>query len=194
MKRFMYLAQLKAEQVGAMHSSIQVHQESLIAFLKQAGCSTFSLFRDGLLLFCYLEAEEVIDFSGVKIAEYLEAWPGEDHPRYYVPLLDIFHDNKPNASFPWRQGPGPSERVGAIARLRPEMFSRYVYYHYQLQEEKPGYFSKYYLIGSHEKYLFSYEELPSIGSTAPTGLLSTRNTPDNWAELMDPLFEVWQSE
>jgi hypothetical protein len=193
-KREMRLAQIKRGHKDNFLAEMSSNREDFIAILQNQGCATFSLFEFGSLLFAYYETihEEVELRWEERLKQHLEAWPGEQMPRYSVPLLDIFHDNKPNREFAWRNHVKPLERNGCIARLKPEMYSSYVFYHYQLQEEKPAGFNKYYMIGSHEKYIFSYEEMPAIIDPAPSGLLQTRNTPDNWTKVMLPHFELWE--
>jgi hypothetical protein len=95
-------------------------------------------------------------------------------------MNDIFHYNQPDIAENWRGDRKVERRLGSLARLKPEMYGSYVFYHYQLQEEKPGSGNKTYIIGSHELYLFSYQELPVSLAEAPQGLLATHNTPANW--------------
>ncbi|RKN75839.1 hypothetical protein [Paenibacillus ginsengarvi] len=122
----------------------------------------------------------------------LEIWPGEKGARLEVPMLDIYHDGEAGAQ---EVGIGRAgrERLGSLARLKPELFASYVFYHYAKQEETPGSFNPTYIIGAHENILFSYQELP-----APKGeSRATRRTwpapvaPDNWHETMQPHFLPW---
>ncbi len=192
-KREMRLAQIKKDHKESFLANVNSNREEFIAILQKQGCTTFSLFEFKSLLFCYYEtADDGVEMRWEEhLKQHLEAWPGEQIPRYSVLLLDIFHDNKPNREFSWRNNVNPLERIGSISRLKPDMYSSYVYYHYQMQEETPAKFNKYYMIGSHENYIFSYTETPAIIDPAPPGLLQTRNTPGNWPEVMHPHFDLW---
>ncbi len=121
----------------------------------------------------------------------LSAWPGEPRRRLFVPMADIFHYQRPAGGEHWRRT-RQTESYGRIARLKPEKVSSYVFYHYQYQEEKPGDGDKYGLIGLHENLLFFYAERPSTVEPAPyEGMLTTRNTPEDWGAVMQPHFIEW---
>ncbi|GAA3408724.1 hypothetical protein GCM10020370_45710 [Paenibacillus hodogayensis] len=127
--------------------------------------------------------------------EMLQLWPGEKGGcRLAVPMLDIFHDGEAEGR-EFRSGDSVRERIGSLARLKPEMYGSYVFYHYAKQEETPGSFNSTYMIGAHENIIFSYHELP-----APKGeSQSTRRTwpepitPNNWHDIMLPHFIPWSS-
>jgi L-rhamnose mutarotase len=86
--------------------------------------------------------------------------------------------------------------TGRLIYLRPEMVSSYIFYHFQLQEEKPGALgSKYGLISQHENLLFFYMEKPDVAENESyAGHLKTQNTPPNWGDVMDPHFQPWSDE
>ena len=76
-----------------------------------------------------------------------------------------------------------------VNRLKAEMVSSYIFYHYQYQEEKPGDWAKYASIYLHENLMFFYLEDPDSPETPPyTGRLDTSNTPGKWTELMNQHF------
>ena len=110
-------------------------------------------------------------------------------------LNDIFHDDVQTDDVPWRRPDWkPARRAGKLARLKPEMYASYVFLHYQLQEEQPRLFSKYYTIGSFGPYIFSYDELPGIVEPPRAGRLDTKRTPADWPAAMLPHFEPWGPE
>lgn len=122
----------------------------------------------------------------------LASWPGASTPRTFVPMIDIFHWQTPVDLDHWRRKQPIERPLGRITRLKPEMASSYIFYHYQLQEEKPGSNDKYGLIAMHENLLFFYQEAPAVVETAPyAGKLSTKNTPDDWHGVMFPHFILW---
>lgn len=68
--------------------------------------------------------------------------------------------------------------------MKPEMVSSYIFYHYQLQEERPACGNKYGLISITENLLFFYTEEPVVKEEALyDGRMKTANTPGNWTEL-----------
>ncbi len=107
-------------------------------------------------------------------------------------MMDIFHCGEPRSAEDWqRKAPVESARA-RLTRLQPEMVSSYIFYHYQLQEEKPGSFDKYCLISLHENLLFFYQEYPQVVESPPRiGKLTTHNSPPNWQEVMFPHFLLW---
>jgi hypothetical protein len=138
----------------------------------------------------------------VSFERYLEKWPKEPNThvstnetlhRLSIPMIDVFHDGIPDEA--WRGSHSIEERVGSIARLKPEMVPSYVYYHYQKQEESPNSFNQTYMIGMHNRLIFSYHELPSrISPITRQGLLTTKHSPMNWHEVMYPHFDLWEEE
>lgn len=135
-----------------------------------------------------LEPEQLFGAASDLLAE----WPGGAAGRRFVPLMDIFHCVEPQGLEHWRRKRPPERVFARLARLKPEMVSSYIFYHYQLQEETPGSFDKYCLIGIHENLLFFYLEHPFVVEPPSVpGKLTTHNTPDHWQDVMDPHFAPW---
>jgi len=157
---------------------------------------TLSLFRWEAMLFLYVESagssvspEDLLgDLDGS-----LQTWPsGSSDVRHWVPMMDIFHYSQPQDVDHWRRKTVVEMPFGSVVRLRPEKVSSYIFYHYQLQEERPGTGNKYGLIGLHEDVLFFYQERPSVSEETPAQpSLKTSNTPPNWPELMSQHFAPW---
>ncbi len=195
-KRFAFRAQY---QEGRKEEILR-YLESKSCTLKELAASdkimTLSVFMWNNNLFLYYESigediapEELFGESGV----YLKAWPGEADARYWVPMYDIFHYNRPVSIEHWRRKQKPEKIVGRLARLKPEMLSSYIYYHYQYQEEKPCDGNKTGIIHLNENVMFFYHEEPvNIEPPLYQGGLNTSNTPSAWGEVMGPHFIVWE--
>ncbi|REE86529.1 hypothetical protein A8990_110139 [Paenibacillus taihuensis] len=197
-ERFMWVSAIKPGMEEAFVEQLAAQQEQLQSNLRERGAIVCSVFREGNYLFTYLESAKQIDSiwtDAEMLTPLLQAWPSLDGEAgtYELRMNDIFHDDWPNVDeVPWRHsGYRAEQRIGSLARLKPEMYSSYVFLHYQLQEEKPRLFSKYYMIGSFDQYIFSYNELPSIVEQPRVGQLTTTNSPPDWGEAMEPHFEPW---
>lgn len=193
--RALYRAQCRPGQEAGAINHFQRAVAAIQRKVDQGDLLTASLFRWRSHFFAYWEglgqpvAPEAL-FGDMRTL--LETWPGADTPRTFVPMIDIFHCQEPVDSEHWRRKQ-PIERIqGRITRLKPAMASSYIFYHYQLQEEKPGSFDKHCLIGLHENLLFFYQEVPPVIETPPIpGKLTTKHTPDDWHGTMFPHFILW---
>lgn len=136
-----------------------------------------------------LHAEDILP----SVSPYLELWPGHEQPRTWIPMIDVFHFNKPASIEHWKRTGVVEKRVGRVAHLKPEMAASYIYYHYQLQEEQAFHGPKYEIIAMHENLLFGYQEFPAIvEEPALPGALQTHGTPTNWNDSrMDLHFQPW---
>ncbi|MNC43869.1 hypothetical protein D3C75_927520 [compost metagenome] len=128
--------------------------------------------------------------------EYLSDWKGEAVLRKWVPMVDVFHFNEPAGYEHWLRKSPVERRVGRVAHLKGEMMASYIYYHYQLQEERAFSGSKYEMIAMHENLLFGYQEFPSvIEDPVVPGRLSTKGTPVPWEDSrMDLHFQPWEDD
>lgn len=166
--------------------------------MKARGARELSLFQWGNQLFLYYESiqkqvnpHDLFAHAG----EALEAWPGEDAPRQWVPMMDIFHYQQPAGPEHWQRRSPPGTPYARLARLRPGEVSSYIFYHYQYQEEKPGDGDKYGIIILHENLMFFYSERPATMEPAPySGKLATAHTPADWAGVMKPHFIMWDED
>lgn len=130
-------------------------------------------------------------FSGLE--DMLEAWPGHDQYRAWIPMVDVFHFNEPVSPEHWRRKTPVERRVGRVAHLLPEKMASYIYYHYGLQEEHAFHGPKYEIIAMHENLLFGYQEFPAVVEEplAPRRL-QTSATPVPWTDSrMDLHFQAW---
>jgi hypothetical protein len=194
--RQMYRAQARLGQAAMCVERLRTLAVTIRDRVDSGRLLTCSVFHWGETFLFYYEAiRESCDpadlFSGVY--DLFLPWPGDVHERFLVPLTDIFHCVEPLDLNHWRRKQPPERIHAQVARLRPEMVGSYIFYHYQLQEEVPGSFDKYCLIGIHEDLLFFYLEHPFVVEPPPApGKLATRNSPKNWQEVMNPHFVYWE--
>lgn len=202
-QRLLYYAQLRKGAAEDFSQVVQEHADVLEAGWNELGLTNVSVFTCDLYVCVYAESLSVLPVWDwpESFDRYFEIWPSEPvhgdgsnerlH-RLAIPMIDVFHDGVPSASDPCDESRQGKERLGSIARLKPEMVSSYIYYHYQRQEEWPESFNNSYIIGAMGRLLFSYHELPaSVSGEKRSGLLNTRNTPTNWHEVMLPHFDPW---
>ena len=156
---------------------------------------TLSVFRFHRNLFFYYECAAALrtpDELFPALNTHLETVPFAEEKRHYVRMNEVFHYNRPTENDPWRDKE-QGQPFGRLNRLRPEMISSYIFYHNQLQEEKPGCGDKYGLIALNENLMFFYEERPyRIEKALYKGRLDTHNTPGGWGELMAQHFLPWE--
>lgn len=206
MERLLYYSQLRKGMEREFQEIVKDDANTLLKEWGTLGLSHISVFCCELYVFLYAEV-----VCGSRIAvwgwpmsfeRYLEKWPMEPDQvgysggksyRLALPMIDVFHDGVPKDTDSWDRSVPITDRLGSIARLKPEMASSYIYYHYQKQEEFPDSFNQTYVIGSLGRFLFSYQELPARVSTSKRqGQLTTSNSPNNWHEVMHPHFEPWE--
>lgn len=194
MFRGMYMAQLQPAN-GDFKTAVTAAADKWRGELRTSGVVAFALYGWERLLFVYVEStDDGYSFAWPEeLRGRMERWPGQPEPGLAAPMLDIFHDGVPRDVASWREGRAIDARIGSLARLKPEQYASYVFYHYQLQEETPESFNKTYTIGACGNYIFSYYETPdSLSPVKPAGLLRTSNTPGNWHEVMLPHFIPWE--
>lgn len=195
-QRAIYRAQAKpGQETAALAHFHQQAQQFKLGFAP-GDLLTLSLFRWRTHFLAYWESIEQPIAPAVlfgDMGELLAPWPGADQARSFVPMMDIFHCLAPESVEHWRRKQ-PIQSVGLrLARLKPEMVSSYIFYHYQLQEEQPGSFDKYGLISLHENLICFYQEHPPIvEEPRQTGKLATTNTPPDWHTVMFPHFDLWE--
>lgn len=146
-------------------------------------------------LYIYIEScEDEISPSELflGIEKYLCIWPDTNNAFYQ--LTEIFHFNAPQNIDHWTRKEKPKYCFCMLAKIVPELASRYIYYHYQFQEERPGSGDKYgriFFMGDTALY---YGEYPDVFEMAQhKGALTTNNTPDGdeWQNIMGTHFRWW---
>lgn len=183
---------LEMEAIETVKRETAVHQ-----LIEQGEIMTVGCFKWERNVFIYcecvnrmIEPEELLPDT----APYLEQWPGQPNKRMWIPMIDVFHFNEPASMDHWLRKEAVERRVGRVAHLKPEMAASYIYYHYQLQEERAFHGPKYEIIALHENLLFGYQEFPAvIEEPVLPGKLSTTGTPANWSDSrMDLHFQPWE--
>ncbi|WP_284645048.1 hypothetical protein [Paenibacillus silviterrae] len=178
----------------ALNESEQAKQ-----LVKQGRLMTAAAFtwRNNLFLYyeCIGQPVEPDEVAGDALP-YLADWPGQAEPRKWILMVDVFHFNEPAGYEHWLRKQPVERRGGRVAHLKPEMMSSYIYYHYQLQEERAFGGDKYEIIAMHENLLFGYQEFPKVvEDPVVPGRLSTKGTPENWADSrMDLHFQPWDDD
>jgi hypothetical protein len=198
MTRMIYRAEWQDGQVStgveALERSEQAKQR-----VKQGELMTAAAYVWKNSLFLYYECMDC-ELSPDDIASaavpYLKDWPGHPQPRKWIRMIDVFHFNEPANNEHWLRKERVDRRVGRVAHLKPEMISSYIYYHYQLQEERSFTGDKYEIIAMHENLLFGYQEFPKvIEDPVVPGRLTTKGTPENWQDSrMDLHFQPWEED
>ena len=162
MERYIYHALLKEENIEKYIGKLT---EYIGDMSRDGMIMTLSLFKSKRSLFLYYECiSKPITPSEMfpMLCSFLEVYPGEAGNRYWIPMLDIFHFSKPINVEHWKREQPVQKHVGMVARIKPELFSSYIYYHYVLQEEITLINNKYCIIGLHENLIFYYEEQPNV--------------------------------
>ena len=195
MKRFMFRAQLKSDHTHGFAERLIQCKSHIDTLVKTEILMTASLYRWENQLFLYYEcidqeiapAAFLCDIDGL-----LEHWPAIHGEVSWVPMIDIFHFDIPLNQQQWKRNLPVDKRVGKLARIRSEMLSSYIYYHYSLQEAQRDKGNKYCVIGLYENFIFLYEESPAEFTTSSfVGKLETKMQVKNWQDLMYPHFIPW---
>lgn len=123
----------------------------------------------------------------------LEDWPGEEKPRKWIGLIDIFHFNAPAGLEHWKRKSPVETHFGKMGILKPDRIQNYIFYHYALQEERAFGGDKYQIIGINENILFAYMEAPVVQEDPVVEpKLHTHVVPANWADAgISPSFVPW---
>jgi hypothetical protein len=196
-KRRMYRAQWKKGQIEKGRLDLAAQLQYVQKLIETESIMTLAVYEWEHHIFVYDECigqeiapEEIFP----SLSDHLEDWPGQAEYRKWIPLVDVFHFNEPVSEEHWRRKQPVERRVGRVAHLRPEMIGSYIYYHYQLQEERAFLGDKYEIIGLHENLLFGYQEFPKvIEEPAAPRKLHTSGTPANWEDTrMDLHFQPWE--
>lgn len=197
-KRMIYRAEwqegLQSEGVNALQISDQANR-----LVEQGDLMTAAAFIWNEQLFLYYECVDrqvEPDEIAAAAVPFLKDWPGQAKPRKWIRMVDVFHFNEPASYDHWLRKQPIERRVGRVAHLKPEMISSYIYYHYQLQEERAFHGDKYEIIAIHENLLFGYQEFPKvIEEPVVPGRLATKGTPVPWEDSrMDLHFQPWEED
>lgn len=191
-KRYIYRAYLNQDKIEEFDTCLNNYRNSINEIIKKNNLATISIFKYHKSLFVYYETINGFVLPNIileKIDSCLLDIPGENGDRKWVRMYDIFHYVPDLDVDTWLEKRGKPYPTLQIIRLKPEMLSSYIFYHFQLQEELRGERSKYGMIALNENTIVMYGEEPGV-SIDPhiDGKLETQNTPDKWHELMEKHF------
>ncbi len=137
------------------------------------------------LLFLYIEGEEKPEDV---FSEDLIPFPDG---KLWHPMTDVFHYSRPLSEDHWKRKKTNKKAQFYVAYLKPELISQYVYYHYLLQEGKPGLCDKYGMIFLYENLLIMYLEYPRENETEKyNGKLESQMVPDDMSQHVDECFQL----
>ncbi|MDF2670884.1 MAG: hypothetical protein K0R67_3190 [Paenibacillus sp.] len=197
-KRMMYRAEWAQGQESAGKKALEISEKAK-QLVEQGELMTAAAFTWRNKLFLYYECMDrqvtPDEIAGAAVP-YLKEWPGQSEPRKWILMIDVFHFNEPASCEHWLRKQPVERRAGRVAFLKPEMISSYIYYHYQLQEERAFFGDKYEIIAMHENLLFGYQEFPKvIEEPVVPGRLNTKGTPEDWNDSrMDLHFQPWDDD
>ncbi|OXM87146.1 hypothetical protein [Paenibacillus rigui] len=198
MKRLIYRAQwLEGQDEQGLQSLLSDKDAAVQRHVDGGGIMTIAAYKWQHHVFLYYECiREVIQPEELfpSAEPFLEDWPGKAEKRKWMPMIDVFHFNEPVSYEHWLRKEPVERRAGRVAHLKPEMISSYIYYHYQLQEERAFLGDKYEIIALHDNLMFGYQEFPKVieEPLAPKKL-QTKGTPENWNDSrMDLHFQAWE--
>lgn len=142
----------------------------------------------GDMIFMYFETEREDISPEAVLSDGLKSFPDG---RKWENMSEIFHYSKPLSREHWerKEKKTPLWRFNA---LKPEGISKYIYYHFQYQEEYPGDGDKYGIIFNIENIIVMYLEAPEAAETEKIpGMLNTKNSPrhEAWQQIMGGLFK-----
>jgi len=190
--RYLWRAAVSTQNLPELIKALDTSKTRAQALLDAKKLMTISLFQWEQHLLLYYEAAD--NFKGClpenllkEASLYLESWPGEKSPRKWIPLIDVFHFNKPHGLEHWRRKSAIDSRIGQIGMLKPERVAYYLFYHYALQEGQVFLGDKFEIIGLSENLLFAYREHPEVIEMPPNPPTVSKNiVPENWADVGIP--------
>lgn len=191
MQRFCYRGQYHD---SAVIDFIQTRKDHIARLLRDGKIYTVTVFGfDNQNLFVYFECvDEILTPTDILpgIEVYMNEWPGNAEPRWFVPMTDVYHSIQPNEEevHLWHRTEHAVPH-GMMSLMKMELLSSYTFWHVQMQEEKPAHCGKHLSIWMSEHIGLLYEEKPDAGVPNPhKGMLDTHNTPEDWSGLMRPHF------
>ena len=126
---------------------------------------------------------------------YFESQTPFSTPTGWRRMFDIYHTSMPKSTEHWRRKRSDTVPRLGINYLKPDKVSSYVFYHYQMQEEKNNQpRDKYNIIFLDGDMIVFYGEEPCEKDELPYhNSLNTQNTPwDEWQDFMIGHFKPWE--
>lgn len=196
MKRFCYRGQYIDEKVFAYIEDTKQQIETLLRDGKIYTVTVFSHDNQNLLIYYECVGEETFTPTDLfpDITAYMQPWPGTGQLRWFVPMIDIYHSMQPDGEeeSAWHRTEH-AEPIGNMSQMKLDKLSSYIFYHFQLQEERPAGNGKHMSIWMSEDMAILYHEKPDTGWENPRpGMLNTAHTPNNWRDVMIPHFNLFE--
>ena len=144
----------------------------------------------GDMIFMYFETENNSITPESILTDGLKSFPDG---RKWETMSEIFHYSKPLSREHWERK-GEKTHNWRFNVLKQEEISKYIYYHFQYQEEFPGDGDRYGIIFNIENIIIMYTESPTTVETEKIpGMLNTKNSPRHnaWGNLMNSLFKPY---
>jgi len=191
MKRFCYRGQYHSPQIISFIKGKKDHVEALLRTGRIYTATVFAFDNQNIFVYYECVDEELSPLEILPGAEaYLNKWPGTDETRWFIPMIDIYHSMQPNKEeeVHWHRTEHAVPKA-SMSLMRLDTLSSYIFYHVQLQEEKPSCNGKHMSIWSSEDIALLYSEKPDEKLENPhKGMLDTKNTPTDWGGVMIPHF------
>lgn len=194
MERFTYRAYLKENHKLASIDSIRMEIEKMVNSGILLTASMFSYDRNLFVYWETIDKNPNIEIIFAEISDSLMDWPGEFELRKWIRMMDIYHCAEPQSVDHWRRKQPIKSIRARVMRLKPDMLSSYIYYHWALQEGSPGSWCKYCSIYLHEDLTIMFNEDPDPAEKQPyKGKLDNYVKPENWGELMYGHCVPWEN-
>lgn len=166
--------------------------------IKRKKMMSISFFQFNNEVYLYFDGEELIvpEIEYDFLNAFLETIPGGRTLKWRE-MPDIYHGIKAENKEQWKRNIAAKQGVLKINQVQRHKVSEYIFYHYQMQEEMPGFrgkAGKYWYIGLDDRFITMYSEVPvEKPINPPIGSLHTNNTPfDIWGEKMCSYFLKWE--
>lgn len=146
-------------------------------------------------IFVYYESTKPFSLDDYlpEIAQYVYEWPSQETPHPYIPLIKYYQSLPMEEVRDWDTRERALPRL-MISRMNLDKLQSYIYYHYLMQEEVPGYNGRYLGIWGSEDWCVLYEERDPERpiDTDYQGKLTTKECPlEKWQQYMNPHFNTW---
>lgn len=190
--RGMLRLQKKGPQADAYIASCKPIWEQAIADGKLRNGTVFAIEDQ---IFVYYESTVTFHLEEYlpEIADYVFQWPGQAELRSYVPMMKYYQSLPMEEVADWKRLPGTVPTL-SVSRMDIDKLQSYIFYHYQLQESRPGGNGRYLGIWGSEDWcvLYNQKNPEQPVQTQYKGKTSSFDCPDGcWREYMVPHFYTW---
>lgn len=184
--------QAKEPDVLSYIATCQPYWEKAVAEGKLRNGTVFAL-QDQIFVYYESTVPFHLEEYLPEIDKYVYLWPGQEKLRPYVTMVKAYQSLPMEEVRDWKRLDGTRPSL-MISRMKLDLLQSYIYYHYLMQEELPGYSGRYLGIWFNEDWcvLYNQQEPDTPIDTNYTGKLATKTCPvDQWTEHMVPHFYQW---